>query len=232
VKIVINHLTRMQPGYICVAGIDTDTRQHVRPVLAGRRLGRNLLLPSGGLFDIGSVVDLGAVRHIGAPPEVEDYVFDPGTARYRRVMNRDEFWTILRRCAQKKLTDIFGDDLTPRGPGCTVDVGSGTASLGCLVPSAPPTIYIDGFDKVRASVADGACTVDLSVTDLRLFEGDQKTPRANAVDRTGRRIRAGVGVILSVGLARAWQKPGDAERRHWLQVNNIHLEDDPVRRLK
>jgi hypothetical protein len=231
-KIVINHLTRMQPGYICVAGIDMETHQHVRPVLAGRRLGRNLLLLCGGLFDIGSVVDLGAVRHIGTPPEVEDCVFDPATTRHQRMMSRSEFWTILRRCAQKKLTRIFGDDLTPRGPGCTVDVGNGTASLGCLVPSAPPTIYIDGFDKVRASVADGACTVDLSVTDLRLFEGDQKTPRTNTVRRTRERIGAGVGVILSVGLARAWQQPGDTKRRHWLQVNNIHLEDDPVWRLK
>jgi hypothetical protein len=231
-KIVINHLTRMTPGYICVAGIDTHTRQHVRPVLAGRRLDRNLLLPSGGLFDMGSVVELGAVRRIGAPPDVEDYAFDPRAARHQRVMNRDEFWTILRRCARKKLTTIFGDDLTPRGSGCTVDIGRGTASLGCLVPAAPPTIYIDGFNKVRASVADGACTVDLSVTDLRLFEDDQKTPRTKTVDRTGRRIRAGVSIILSVGLARAWQKPGDTERRHWLQVNNIHLEDDPVWRLK
>src|SRR5262249_38600569 len=37
-----------------------------------------------------------------------------------------------------------------------------------------------------------------------------------------------VGVILSVGLARAFQASGDTARRHWLQVNNLHLEDDPV----
>ena len=37
-KIVVNHLTRMQPGYICVAGLDFQTNAHVRPVLAGSRL--------------------------------------------------------------------------------------------------------------------------------------------------------------------------------------------------
>ena len=43
-----------------------------------------------------------------------------------------------------------------------------------------------------------------------------------------RRIKRGVGVILSVGLARAFQVSGDTARRHWLQVNNLHLEDDPA----
>lgn len=43
-----------------------------------------------------------------------------------------------------------------------------------------------------------------------------------------RRIQRGVAVILSVGLARAFQVSGDTARRHWLQVNDLHLEDDPA----
>lgn len=31
-EIVINHLTRMGPGRICVAGIDIATKKHVRPI--------------------------------------------------------------------------------------------------------------------------------------------------------------------------------------------------------
>jgi hypothetical protein len=38
-------------------------------------------------------------------------------------------------------------------------------------------------------------------------------------------------VILSVGLTRPFRKWGDSEERHWLQVNNIHLEDDPLWQL-
>jgi hypothetical protein len=30
-QIIVNHLTRMQVGYICVAGINTANNQHVRP---------------------------------------------------------------------------------------------------------------------------------------------------------------------------------------------------------
>jgi hypothetical protein len=43
-----------------------------------------------------------------------------------------------------------------------------------------------------------------------------------------RRIKAGVEVILSVGLTRPWRKQGDTAERHWLQVNNIHLRDAPL----
>jgi len=32
-KIVVNHLTRMKKGYICVAGVMSGTTTHVRPVL-------------------------------------------------------------------------------------------------------------------------------------------------------------------------------------------------------
>jgi hypothetical protein len=33
---------------------------------------------------------------------------------------------------------------------------------------------------------------------------------------------------LAVGLTRPWRKNGDTAQRHWLQVNNIHLEEDPL----
>lgn len=109
-----------------------------------------------------------------------------------------------------------------------MDEGLGNASLGCLRTATPPSITINRWDKIRAQVTDGTFDVDLSVTDLRLYGKDQKTPRAKVIADVQRRIQKGVGVILSVGLARAFQASGDTARRHWLQVNNVHLEDDPT----
>jgi hypothetical protein len=37
VKIVVNHLTRMQQGYICVSGLKLGTCHHVRPILSGNQ---------------------------------------------------------------------------------------------------------------------------------------------------------------------------------------------------
>jgi hypothetical protein len=82
-KIVVNHLTRMRGERICVAGVDWATAEHVRPVTGPTSpLTRELLRSSGGLFEIGAVVDLGPVAACGQPPETEDHRFSPLSASY------------------------------------------------------------------------------------------------------------------------------------------------------
>ena len=63
---------------------------------------------------------------------------------------------------------------------------------------------------------------------LRLHATDRETPKRDAVRRVMDRLAAGEGVVLSVGLSRPFQKSGDAVPKHWLQVNNIHLESEPL----
>ena len=221
----------MKPGYICVAGIDRKSGGHIRPVLAGRRLDTSLLVKAGGPFDIGAVVDLGVTQHQGRPPETEDHVFTPANASHVRDLAPDRFWQMLSDSAAADLRSIFGDDLQPLGKGAVVNLNAGTISLGCVRLRTRPKFEINSWDKIRAHLNDDEFALDLSVTDLRLYREDQKTPRTKLLFEVGRRIGRGVPVILAVGLARAWQKPGDTTRRHWLQVNNIHLEDDPVWKL-
>lgn len=221
----------MQPGYICVAGINVNTGEHIRPVLGGSRLKVALLRRDGGVFDIASMVDLGTTRDVGKPPEIEDRIFEAKNVRWLRDMSPDKFWKALKKASQKSLSDIFGGDLKQQGQGCAVDLDKGTASLGCLLPSKRPEIEVDAFEKIRIIVEDGTFRANLSVTDLRLFEKDHKSPQHELVEDIEKRIEKGTAVILSLGLARPWQKPGDTVRRHWLQVNNIHLEDDPAWQL-
>lgn len=226
-KIVLNHLTRMKPGYICVAGIDQTSGKHVRPVLAGSQLTNALLKREGGPFDIAAVVDLGSVRANGSPPEVEDHLFDPQKTKATTVLAPAKFWKLLEGASEPSLVAIFGNDLKPNGNVMAVDVRKGNASLGCLLPRRPPDIEIDRYGKVKIRLREGIYDLYLSVTDLRVYEKDQKTPRNMVVDDLDRRLRKGTKVILSVGLARPWMKPGDTEKRHFLQVNNLHLEDNP-----
>src|SRR5579859_7898710 len=88
----------MQSGYICVAGIETVTGKHIRPVLRGR-LTNSLLVRYGGPFDMGAVVQLGSVRYEGRPPEVEDYAFEPVHAHRLSVAAPADFWSLLQRTA-------------------------------------------------------------------------------------------------------------------------------------
>ena len=226
-RIVVKHLTRMQPGYICVAGIDVQDNEHIRPVLGRARLTLDLLARNGGAVDVGRLVELGPTQPSGTAPETEDHTFDPGRLVSVRELSPTSFWKLLAAVSCDRLADIFGNDLKAQRNGCAVDEGQGNASLGCLRTTTPPSITINRWGKIRAQVADGTFIVDLSVTDLRLYRNDQTTPRAKVIANVQRRIQRGVGVILSVGLARAFQVSGDPARRHWLQVNNLHLEDDP-----
>ncbi len=227
-QILVNHLTRMQPGFVCVAGVDVHTLKHVRPVLRYGRLTTDLLRRNGGPLDIASVVDLGPTAYAGHPPELEDHYFDPARAMWLFDDAPDDYWEFLNQIAQEGLTEIFGPALELWEESCTIDVGEGHASLGCFVPETQPWLYVDHRGTVRMVLECLTPSVDLAVTDLRLYEKDHKTPRRNLVADVQQRIKAGVETILSLGLTRPWRKQGDTAERHWLQVNNIHLKDDPL----
>ena len=228
VQILINHLTRMQPGHVCVAGVDVHTLKHVRPVLRYGRLTTDHLRRNGGPLDIASVVDLGPTAYAGRAPEVEDYYFNSAGATWLFDDDPNDYWEFLNQVADKSLTMIFGPDLEQGEGSCTLEVGEGFASLGCLTPEEQPWVYVDHRGTVRMVLECITPSADLAVTDLRLYERDHKTPRVDLVTDVQRRIKAGVEVILSVGLTRAWRKQNDTAERHWLQINNIHLEDHPL----
>jgi hypothetical protein len=235
-QIVVNHLTRMQPGFICVAGLAVDRGEHVRPVTRAGRLTTRLLARNGGPFDLGAIVDLGPTRPVGRPPETEDHAFEPRHARRVGQMPPDEFWDRLQSVSATRLWDLFGRDLTPRGNStCAVDLGKGLASLGCLVPTGSPELYVRPRPgrpaQVRLKLTDGRFPLDLGVTDIRLYAADHITPDDTLVERVAWRLRGGLGVVLAVGLGRATGGSPDYPPLHWLQVNSLHLEDDPAWQL-
>src|SRR5215212_1951511 len=99
-RIVVNHLTRIREGYICVAGIDLETGTHVRPVLERTNLGITLLRKYRGPFDMAAIVDLGTTRYVGKAPELEDYQFVRERAHREEDMQPAEFWGLLQKLAQ------------------------------------------------------------------------------------------------------------------------------------
>jgi hypothetical protein len=204
--------------------VDEATGRQVRPVLQGR-LRTELLVTQGGFLDMAALVDLGPVEPCGHPPEVEDHRFELRHARAVGLVELAAFWAALAMGAQTRLSAIFGPDLERAGNGCAVREGGGSASLGTLVPAAPPVLRLTTEGKLRLAVTDGALTVSLPVTDLRLFERDHVTPRRVLVAEIATRLAREVPCVLCLGLTRPWQKPGESAPRHWLQVNNIHLRD-------
>jgi len=234
-KIIVNNLTRMERGYICVAGVDAETAKQVRPILAGR-LNTSFLMRNGGPFDMACLVDLGPTTYAGHPPEVEDHNFDPRKVSRLELVPSDRFWKLLRQLAKFRLSEVFGPELSGRGASsCGVDIGFGSASLGCLIPSRVPSLYLrprpDREPQIRMHLTDGYFDLDLSVTDIRLYGDDHVTPNENLVPQVDKRLKSDTGVILSVGLTRPFSPSQDLPPIHWLQVNNLHLQDEPAWQL-
>ncbi len=235
-KIVVNHLTRMQKGFVCVAGIDLATGQHVRPVLRCQ-MRKTLLARYGGPFDMGCIVELGWTKYVGTRPETEDYLFHQSEVRLLGEMPTGEFWDLLRGLARPKLGEIFGKDLSPRGSqSYAVDVGRGIASLGCYVPPGRPQLCLQrrgplSRGRIRIQFKSGPYAFDLAVTDIRLYGNDHVTPDPEVVRLIADRLQNSPPAVLGVGLTRPFQADSNQPGRHWLQVNNFHFEDDPCWQL-
>lgn len=175
-----------------------------------------------------SLVDLGPVKYCGQAPELEDHCFHFLNTRNIGIVSPERFWQLLQSTAYTSIVDIFGPAIQTFRNGCIIDVGTGKASLGCLIPANPPKLSVTRDARIRVDITDGTFTVNLSVTDLRLCEADHKTPKENLIREINARIQCGTPVILSVGLTRPWKHPDDIVERHWLQVNKFHLRDNLV----
>jgi len=226
----------MAKGFVCIAGVNLNTMEHIRPVLQSSRLSSAVLARNGGPFDIAEMVDIGSAVAAGSNPEAEDYHFNLNAARKIRKMQDDKFWDLLSRLAKSCLSEIFGDDLKEIGNwSCGVARGKGSASLGCLSIDSPPELYVRPRmgkpSQIRMKLCDDRFDLDLSVTDIRLYGDDHVTPDTNKVNRVASRLEKQVPTILSVGLTRAVSNSPDLPAVHWLQVNNVHLKDDPTWQL-
>jgi len=228
--VVVNHVTRMTAPRICVAGIETETFEHVRPTTPAYDLiTRRLLRQEGGVFRMGAVVDLGPVTPEPAPPESEDHRFQTNRARHVEDLADFAFLDLLDEVASPSLQDGFGPELERVGWKYAVDAGTGDRSLAVLKARRRPALEIDDkYGRLQLLFNDPDQRTYLSVTDVRFFEADHHTIRRDVVADVAGRLRSGVEAFLMLGLARAYRASHDDRDRHWLQLNGLVLEDRSV----
>ena len=228
-KLVITHLTRMQAGFCCAAGLEIGTSNHVRCVIEEGRLPVQLLAVHGGPFDMARVVEFEGARPRLDPPHTEDRVVDPASIRSIPNTSPAWFWDILCSQSEESLKSLFGRELEQVGPrSCATRERHGRTSLGVFRPSSKPELWIkergDGA-QVRIKMRDGRHKLSVSVSDIRFYTDDHVTPNPHVVGLVADSIESGMNMLLSVGLTRAFGG------YHWLQVNNVHIESDPTWRL-
>lgn len=220
----------MKAPRICVAGIETSSMSHLRPVTGPEQpLTRALLSEEGGTLEVGALLDLGDVEPRPNPPETEDQIFDPGRIRRERVLDDDEYLQLIDSVCHDSLEEAFGADLQRREWKYAVDAGQGECSLACVRAERIPSLEVDDrYGKLQLRFNDPEKPAYFTVTDLRFVEADHVTLRQELIEGVQGRLQRGTGVRIMFGLARAFRAAGDVASRHWLQVNGLCLEDRPI----
>jgi hypothetical protein len=215
---------------ICVAGIEPESRRHIRPTTGpANPLSRELLASAGGPFEVGAVVELGETTPVPSPPEVEDQHFDPAAARQIGRLKPEKYLGLLDEVAERSIRYGFGPDLEHRGRyKFASETGRGECSLLCVRMEEYIALQISNWGtlQLRFNVANECAYAP--VTDLRFYEPDQTTIRKSLVRSVAARLRQRTRAWVMFGLSRPWAPPEETTERHWLQVNGICLEDDPL----
>jgi hypothetical protein len=227
-QILVNHLTRMSHPYICVAGIDRVSNEHVRPCLTAGRLPATLSSTVGGPFGLGLVVDLGNVTPRPNAPEIEDVVFIPGSAHATQQARPGTFLGILQQVAKPDLASIFGAVIERHGSTYALPVGQGIGSLGCLEVHQCHLEVTEWNNKkrIKARIEMDGQLSHVAVTDLRLYDPANHAVDTAAVTTVNQILAGNTEIMLSLGVGRPFAKAYDVER-HWLQVNGIFPRTDP-----
>jgi hypothetical protein len=203
VQIVVNHLTRMTVPRICIAGLETSTETHVRPVTAkDDPITRDMLRSSGGPFRVGAVVDLGRVIPRPDPPETEDHLFATRNAMLVRDLGGEEYLDLLERACGDDLHDAFRPDLSEPRPG-KLAVPAGTGGRSLVVVRATGAVLRVEYGRLYLSLQSAR----LRVTDLRFYEADHTTLKRSIVDDVRGRLSRGQPAYAMIGLAREMKTP-------------------------
>ena len=192
---------------ICVAGIDPETFEHVRPTTPPvDPITRILLREQGGPFG------WRRCRHWhGRGP--------PQPSRDRGPPVRDRRGTSRRGHGGRGFSRAAGQGgRTQISPAPSVrhwNALAGSTPSGSAVASARSRCSVlanswswrwsDRFGRLQLRLNDVNPPTYLPVTDVRFYEADQETIKTDVVDDVSRRLKSGVDAFLMLGLARAYQ---------------------------
>lgn len=233
--LMVCHLTRMDFApdgslRVCVAGLDLESGTFVRPVLSRPNSWTSAdLHDRGGIFSLGTVLEVERAVNISLPPEVEDRQVSRGALRRLAEAHGGLLNAALSHVARHSVSALFGSELARKDGRASMPQGRGEASLGVLRTLTAVTLEVRsvaGKERPRLRCADAHGWLEMPVTDIRLYDPVTGAVLADRVRQLSAMLRD-CRTLLAVGLTRPWAKQ-DGEPRHYLQVNNIFPEQDPL----
>lgn len=219
--LVVDHLTRMSGDRICVAVIDPQTGDRLRPVLY---TGHWTRADVPRVFEVGAVLEpTRTAISRGPAPMVEDWIMGRSDLRRTSKLDDGALWDVVRATASASIAEAL-PGLEPHGATYRHAPHTGAASLAALRLSGVELASVGADLKIRFEDRSGR-HVSLPLTDLRFHPKDLKID-SNRLKVLRTLINREDEVVLSIGLSREFNG------WHWLQANNVHLRwgfaDHPV----
>ena len=219
-RVLLTEVTRMKGGLVCVAGIDIDNHQMVRPLQPGGRNWEETKWVETAYMEVGNILNLTPANEAESnyPHRTEDFwVSQVG------LLGKADWHELHVACIEtafNSINDLFNHFVVDNK---FVHAGTQCRSLGCVMVPAPTLRVSGAFDKVQVSYPCGlAGWQNLPVTDLTVKNcQDSITGAALIQQRLG---EAGNSyVALRIGLARAWDGPDHTydPKRCYIQLNGL-----------
>lgn len=218
--LTITDLTKMGGDRVCIAGIDSGG-VCVRPVLPPPGIllrylqaeGRTVIKPR-------AKIEFELLPTSSAAPHTEDMEFEVDTWRYLGDCDDKEWFQLLDRDADPSIEAIFEGALRERK---YVLPREGLRSLGTV--RAARVHHVRLFDRyqppsLRLRFSDAAGVVyDLPINDLAYRE---RVTTRGAAGKETQALRKTPVLFLRLGLGRPWLRPGDPQKKCWLQITGIY----------
>lgn len=216
-KIIITDLTRFSnPDIVCIAGIDKETGQCIRPIpYLNKADYQNLKIRPRAILS-GIFTPLSAQN-----PHWEDMEHQ-NNLQYEGLSNTNEFKKILSNDLSKNIEEGFDISLQYKQRYIPIDH---------ILRKSIITIKVNPHDVhfIKNDYKTGGKLnfIDNSGRDYRFFpitdltvhqiiEQHQDFFKLNAF------LHAQSEVYLRIGLSRCWKKPNTTEKGYWLQINGIY----------
>jgi hypothetical protein len=220
-SIIITDLTRFKPGNpnVCIAGIDRETGECIRPLpyLPFSEFTRLGIFPGGvltGDFE---------PDPLRIAPHTEDFRHKDLT--FRGPCSSDEFQSVLNRDAAVSLeagfgvTVAMGEKFIPltSPPACSIITLQVSAQSVKIVEDS----YKPG--KIRLHFTDGTGKQFrfFPIADLGFHDYAQRHRESGALDELNTAIASQETVFLRIGLGRAYTNP-QGKGGYWMQANGIY----------
>ncbi len=228
-KIIITDLTRFskKKDDVCIAGINPDTNECIRPPYPSKENCRELnILP-------GAIIEGNFTPRSCTDPHTEDR--NGSQLKFIGPCSLEEFRKLLNDTSVHSVEEGFGIQLPDGQKHIPHDAPPNVSIITlCLHPNQLKIVK-DGYNagKLRVNFTDrrGKTFRFLPITDLGFCEYAERHLADNIVDHLNTFIHSQQELYIRLGLGRIHQSK-DGRNGFWLQVNGIYTFPEYLKKIR